>query len=86
MAKVLVTGGAGFIGSSVARKCVRNGHEVVILDNLSSSSKKVLEHLESLGAKVVIGDIRDPDTVQRVMQGSDAVSYTHMTLPTSYPG
>tara|TARA_B110000211_G_C13994629_1_gene515625 strand:- start:43 stop:1002 length:960 start_codon:yes stop_codon:yes gene_type:complete len=83
MAKVLVTGGAGFIGSSVARKCVRNGHEVVILDNLSSSSTKVLEHLESLGAIVVIGDIRDPDIVQRAMRGCDAV--IHLAAQISVP-
>ena len=83
MAKVLVTGGAGFIGSSVARKCIQNGHQVVILDNLSSGSKKVLEHLESLGAKAVIGDIRDSDSVQRAMQDCDAV--VHLAAQISVP-
>ena len=73
MAKVLVTGGAGFIGSSVARKCIENGHEVVILDNLSSGSNEVLEQLESLGIRAVIGDIRDPYSLQRAMHGCDAV-------------
>jgi len=83
MAKVLVTGGAGFIGSSVAQKGIRNGHEVVILDNLSSGSKNALEHLESLGAKIVIGDIRDSVAVQRAMQGCDAV--VHLAAQISVP-
>jgi len=83
MAKVLVTGGAGFIGSSVAIKCIQNGHEVVILDNLSSGSNKVLEHLESLGVRAVIGDIRDPYSVQRAMHDCDAV--VHLAAQISVP-
>ena len=83
MAKVLVTGGAGFIGSSVAIKCIQNGHEVVILDNLSSGSNKVLEHLESLGIRAVIGDIRDPYSVQRAMHDCDAV--VHLAAQISVP-
>ena len=83
MAKVLVTGGAGFIGSSVAKKCIQNGHEVVILDNLSTGSKKVLEHLESLGARAVIGDIRDSDSVQKAMHDCDAV--VHLAAQISVP-
>ena len=83
MAKVLVTGGAGFIGSSVARKCIENGHEVVILDNLSSGSNEVLEQLESLGIRAVIGDIRDPYSLQRAMHGCDAV--VHLAAQISVP-
>ena len=83
MAKVLVTGGAGFIGSSVAKKCLQNGHEVVILDNLSSGSNEVLEHLESLGVRTVIGDIRDPYSVQRAMHDCDAV--VHLAAQISVP-
>jgi len=83
MAKVLVTGGAGFIGSSVAKKCIENGHEVVILDNLSSGSNEVLEQLESLGIRAVIGDIRDPYSLQRAMHGCDAV--VHLAAQISVP-
>ncbi|MCX6349316.1 MAG: NAD-dependent epimerase/dehydratase family protein, partial [Candidatus Aureabacteria bacterium] len=38
--KILVTGGAGFIGSHVAEEFVRAGHEAVILDNLSTGSRE----------------------------------------------
>ncbi len=39
-AKVLVTGGAGFIGSHLADECVKQGYDVVIVDNLSSGKKE----------------------------------------------
>lgn len=42
---VLITGGAGFIGSHICRRLVRDGHSVVVIDNLSNSTKKSLEDL-----------------------------------------
>jgi UDP-N-acetylglucosamine/UDP-N-acetylgalactosamine 4-epimerase len=83
MAKVLVTGGAGFIGSTVVRKCLDSGHEVVVLDNFSSSSKNELDLLESLGVKAIIGDIRDSESVVNAMQGCDAV--VHLAAQSSVP-
>ena len=83
MAKVLVTGGAGFIGSTVVRKCLDSGHEVVILDNFSSCSKKVLKNLESLGVKAIIGDIRDSESIVNAMQGCYAV--LHLAAQSSVP-
>ncbi len=55
--KILVTGGAGFIGSHVAEEFLRAGHEVVILDNLSTGSKGNIP----AGARLIEKDIRDPD-------------------------
>lgn len=46
--KILVTGGLGFIGSHTVVELVQNGYDVVIVDNLSNSEIKILEHLESL--------------------------------------
>lgn len=83
MAKVLVTGGAGFIGSTVVRKCLDSGHEVVVLDNFSSGSKNEFEKLESLGVKAIIGDIRDSESVVNAMQGCDAV--VHLAAQISVP-
>jgi nucleoside-diphosphate-sugar epimerase len=83
MAKVLITGGAGFIGSTVAINSLNRGHEVVVLDNLSSGSIKVLEHLKSLGANTIIGDIRDSNSVINAMQGCDAV--VHLAAQISVP-
>ena len=44
--KILITGGAGFIGLNLSKKLVKDGHTVTILDNFSSSSKKKLQNLE----------------------------------------
>ncbi len=56
---ILVTGGAGFIGSHVAEKFIALGHEVVILDNLSTGAKDNIPP----GAVFVEGDITDSSTV-----------------------
>lgn len=46
--KILITGGAGFIGSNLAKTCNEAGHEVIILDNLSTGSLKNIEELTSV--------------------------------------
>lgn len=59
---ILVTGGAGYIGSHTVLTLCEAGHQVLIVDNLSNSSSKVLDRLKKLvGAKIpfVEGDIRD---------------------------
>lgn len=56
--RALVTGGAGFIGSAIARALLERGDEVRVLDNLFSGFS---EHVPE-GAEFVKGDIRDPDT------------------------
>jgi len=72
MAKYLVTGGAGFIGSHLARELVARKHEVVVLDNLSTGK---LENIADLMDKLqfVEGSITDLDTVQECCQGVDCV-------------
>lgn len=59
---VLLTGGAGFIGSHTAVECLTAGHEVVVFDNLSNSSVKSLARVAKIAGKpveFVQGDIRD---------------------------
>lgn len=72
MAKFLVTGGAGFIGSSIAERLVAQGEKVVILDDFSSGRR---ENLASLAGDVelVEGSIVDPETVARAMKGVEVV-------------
>ncbi len=60
--KVLLTGGAGYIGSHTAVECLAAGHEVVVLDNLSNSNAKSLERVAQIAGrpvKFVQADIRD---------------------------
>lgn len=60
--KVLLTGGAGYIGSHTAVECLAAGHEVVVFDNLSNSSVKSLDRVARIAGRpvpFVEGDIRD---------------------------
>lgn len=67
--KVLLTGGAGYIGSHTAVECLAAGHEVVVFDNLSNSSPKSLERVAQIAGRpveFVEGDIRDRAALARV--------------------
>jgi len=68
----LVTGGAGFIGSHICERLVRDGHTVRVLDDFSSGKE---ENLVDFGADVELirGDIRDVDIVKRATKGVDVV-------------
>lgn len=70
--RVLVTGGAGFIGSHLVRALVRAGHSVRVLDNLSTGSldnlKDVLESVE-----LVVGDVRNWEVVERSIKDVEVV-------------
>ena len=60
--KILVTGGAGFIGSHTCIELLNNGNEVVVVDNLYNANKKSLEVVERVTGKKVTfyeADIRD---------------------------
>jgi UDP-glucose 4-epimerase len=75
--KVLVCGGAGYIGSHTCVTLLRHGHDVVIFDNLANSSALAVEHVNDLGgrtARFVQGDIRHRDALDAVLdEGFDAV-------------
>lgn len=70
--KILITGGAGFIGSHIADYLIKV-HKVVVLDNLSVGKKANLQGFLQLGGRLVVGDIRDVNTVARVMRDVDIV-------------
>ena len=68
----LVTGGAGFIGSHVAERLVRDGHRVRVVDNLSTGSETNLEHLRG-ELEFLEGDLRDPAVCRRAVAGTELV-------------
>jgi len=71
MAKILVTGGAGYIGSHTCVELLNSGHEVVVLDNLCNSSAESLNRVQQLTDKTltfVEGDIRDAQVLDQVFQ------------------
>ena len=72
--KLLITGGAGFIGSNLCEYFVHKGHEVICLDNLSTGFMHNIEHLMALPNFYFIqGDIRDLNTCREAVQGCDVV-------------
>ena len=67
--KVLVTGGAGFIGSHVVKLLIKSGHTVVVLDSLVKGHKESVDSR----AKLIIGDIANEQKAQEALGGVDAV-------------
>ena len=71
MKKILVTGGAGYIGSHTVVQLLNSGKDIVILDNLSNSSLGVVKRIEDLAGKAVEfieGDIRDRALVRATFE------------------
>ncbi len=81
MAKILVTGGAGFIGSHVVRAILAGGHHVVVLDDFSSGKRENIPH--GMSIDVVQGDVADKATVLKAMQGCEHV--VHLAALVSVP-
>jgi UDP-glucose 4-epimerase len=67
--KVLVTGGAGFIGSNVVKLLTQRGYEIVVFDNLSTGYKENLDEFPD--AELVVADIRDRDRLNLAMKGCE---------------
>ena len=70
--RLLVTGGAGFIGSSIAETLLKSGETVRILDDFSSGRRENLEGLPGR-FELIEGTVTDPDTVARAVRGVDVV-------------
>ena len=73
MPRVLITGGAGFIGSHTARLAQRTGWSLRILDNLSTGLKSTFQSLGDEGIEVIRGDLRDPLIIDEAILECDAV-------------
>ena len=72
--RILVTGGAGFIGSHIVDRLVGDGYRVRVVDNLSSGRiENIKHHLESNSIELIIGDLKDPQVALRAVEGVDTV-------------
>ena len=77
---ILVTGGAGYIGSHTVVELQNAGEDVVVMDNLANSSKKCLERVEALTGKKVPfyeADIRDRDALEKIFSSEKIDSVIH---------
>ena len=70
--RVLVTGGAGFIGSRLSRRLARDGHRVTAYDDLSNSSRDALSGAGPGLLELVEGDVTDAGALGRAVPGHDA--------------
>jgi len=71
--KILITGGAGFIGHNLALYLARRGYTVVAFDNLENASSRALLKLEEAGIKLFKGDVRDKYLVRSTISEVDLV-------------
>ena len=72
--EILVTGGAGFIGSHIVDRLLQEGLAVRVLDNLSTGEKKNLaQHQNNKAFRFIEGDVRNVNLVKKTVEGVDAV-------------
>ena len=69
---VLVTGGAGYIGSHTVAELIEKNEEVIVVDNLEKGHKGAV-----LGGKLIVGDLRDMDFVRSVFKNNNIESVIH---------
>jgi nucleoside-diphosphate-sugar epimerase len=70
---ILITGGAGFIGSHIAEECLRQGANVTIIDNEFNGNPGNLKSFKTKALTYVKGDIRDAELLAKLMKGVDYV-------------
>jgi UDP-N-acetylglucosamine 4-epimerase len=74
MSKILITGGAGFIGSNLTEYFLGKGHQVVVLDNFATGHRHNIEqHSNNPNFKLIEGDIRNHEDCQKAVDGVDYI-------------
>lgn len=71
--RILVTGGAGFIGSELVTQLATAGHRVIVVDNLVNGKRANLAHLADAEVELVVADIRDRDRMAGLLRGVEIV-------------
>ena len=78
--RVLVTGGAGFIGSHLVDRHVENGDEVVVVDDLSTGRRQNLDHHDESRVRLIVGRVEDPEIIDPAFDGVDLVYHLAATV------
>jgi UDP-glucuronate decarboxylase len=87
--RVLITGGAGFLGSHLTDKLIEKGHEVIVLDNFYTGSRKNLDHLEkSKQLEIIRADVTQPlnfeiDAIMNLACPASPVHYQRFPVQTT---
>lgn len=75
---ILVAGGSGFVGASVVRRLVARGRDVAVM---TAHPERSAARIRSLGARAVVGDVQDPDSLPAAVDGAEVVVQA-LTFPT----
>ena len=79
--KILVTGGAGYIGSHTCLDLLQNGHETVVVDNLCNASRESLKRVEELSGKPIRfyeADLRDAAALDQIFAEERPEAVIHL--------
>jgi nucleoside-diphosphate-sugar epimerase len=71
--KILITGGAGYLGSVIVDKMLKAGHEVVVLDKLLFNQTSLLQYTSNPNFKFIYGDVRNVTELERLCKESDVI-------------
>ncbi|MDD4412492.1 MAG: UDP-glucose 4-epimerase GalE [Patescibacteria group bacterium] len=79
---ILITGGAGYIGSHAVKRFLEDGYRVVLFDNFSKGHKEVVDILAKYGElRVAEGDLSDIDSLKNAFEGEDIKTVIHLAAP-----
>ncbi len=81
--KVLVTGGAGYVGCTLTPRLLEEGHEVIVFDNLLHGGRGMLPFFAHAGFRFVKGDVRDQSALREAVKDVDAI--IHLAAIVGYP-
>ena len=81
--KILVTGGAGYIGSMLVPELLKAGHEVCVYDSLLFGGNSMLPYFRNPNFTMIVGDIRDTEDLKKVVEGKDVI--IHLAAIVGYP-
>ena len=81
--RVLVTGGAGYVGCTLTAKLLEEGCNVVVYDNLMSGGRGILPFFANQGFEFIKGDVRDKQSLAQAVRGADYI--IHLAAIVGYP-
>ena len=83
--KILITGGAGFIGSHLAERLLEDGHQVSVIDNLSTGRLENIESIKENGNfHYTIGSVLNRELMEKLMAGIDQVYHLAAAVGVKY--
>lgn len=71
--KIIITGGAGFIGKHLVEFLIKKENDITIFDNFSNSTYESIKYFENLGVKIIKGDIRRLEDIDKAVKGNEVV-------------